>query len=205
MHGKQKIGTQHPVKMLMNMIKKHVFSRSCTPCVHQKRTVSAWCRHTRGRFECAHGGVFKRVTPHHTTHHTHRKTPQQHDHNTTRRQRETEKEDKRRHDKTKERKTRQDKTRQDKTRRDETRRDETRRDKTRGERREKRQETRDKRQETRDKRQETRDEREDERQDERRDQKIMGSREDGAELIVLRRGINLTIQRLNCRFSKIIN
>ena len=43
------------------------------PCVHSKRprvcrhhahmcfNMCAWCRHTRGRFECTHGGVFERT------------------------------------------------------------------------------------------------------------------------------------------------
>ena len=64
------------------------------PCVHYKRTrVCAWCRNTRGRFECTHGGV---LNPHtgfskfvqraatHTpnTHHDHNDTPSTTQHHT---------------------------------------------------------------------------------------------------------------------------
>ena len=88
-----------------------------SPCVHSKRPrvyrhhahmlkhMCAWCRQTRGRFECTHGGVFESThvffsrffsVPEHTQTHTNTRPtttprPQRHTpHNTTRRQRQTE-------------------------------------------------------------------------------------------------------------------
>ena len=102
------------------------------PCVHSKCTrvyrhhahmlkhMCAWCRHTRGRIECTHGGCIQRVTPHHTaTHHntTHHNTTSS-PHGDGERQRK----------KTKEDKTRRKRGRQDKTRRIEERRREKRQD-----------------------------------------------------------------------------
>ena len=73
-----------------------------TPCVPAPRPhvsyMWAWCRYTRGRFECTRvfSHVFHRAAPHHTTHtnHTPRPPTTPRPHNTTRRQkqRETEKE-----------------------------------------------------------------------------------------------------------------
>ena len=145
------------------MFKTSPCVRSTPPCVESKRrrvhrhharmrfNMCAWCRYTRGRFECAHGsvlnghtGVFSvpqpqpqpqrhtPQTPHalpHTT--SHNNTTR----NTTRRQRqrETEKEDRERGRRENERrdKRREDKTiekgRQDKTK--EKRREKTRQDK----------------------------------------------------------------------------
>ena len=92
----------------------------------------AWCRYTRGRFECTHGGVlnvhtvffftfFHRAATHkhkHThTKHTPRPPTTPRPHNTTRRQKQREKENER------------DKTRQEKRRRDKTRRQDKRREK----------------------------------------------------------------------------
>ena len=85
-----------------------VYRHHSRKCYHMR----AWCRYTRGRFECTHGG-FQRATPHHT--HTPRPQRHTHTHDTTtttttthgdrdrqgQGQRETEKErDKRRRDKT---------------------------------------------------------------------------------------------------------
>ena len=93
--------------------------RVCRHHANMLKHMCAWCRYTRGRFERTPGDVLDGHTPH-TTHHTvhthhtttqdttpttqhnmtHHNTPQQHDHNTTRRdrerQRETEKEDRER-------------------------------------------------------------------------------------------------------------
>ena len=101
---------------------------------HMSKHMCAWCRHTRGRFKCTHGGVFESThdfftffsVPQHTHKHTH------HDHNDTttttphgdrdrERQRQTETE----RDRERERET-QDETRKEKKREDvrgETRKD----------------------------------------------------------------------------------
>ena len=66
------------------------------PRAHVFQHMCAWCRYTRGRFECTHGGVFEAKygffhvffsVPQHTQTHT-PNTPQQHrtTHNNTRRQ-----------------------------------------------------------------------------------------------------------------------
>ena len=118
------------------------------PCVRSKRPrvfrhhaymfqhMCAWCWHTRGRFECTHGGAFEakygffsvpqHIHQHTQTHtHTHQThtTTQHTAHNITRRQRQrkkTEKEDRERRQRkktVKERQRKRDKTRQDKRRR----------------------------------------------------------------------------------------
>ena len=107
-----------------------------SPCVDSKRprvyrhhahmcfNICAWCQHTRGRFECTHGGrfvhtrtvfftFFKRAATHTNTH------TSPHGDNDRERQRETETERERKRER--ERETRQEKRRRDK-KREETRR-----------------------------------------------------------------------------------
>ena len=122
------------------------------PCVyrhhaHLLKHMCAWCRHTRGCFECTHGGVFESThgffftffqraatqrhtqqpttTPHHNdTHHT--------THNDTRRQRDRQRERDRERERQKEGQRKRDKTRQEKGRNEkmkEERREKTREDK----------------------------------------------------------------------------
>ena len=106
-----------------------------SPCVRTGTTrtcfnMCAWCRHTRGRCECTHGGVFEakyrffnvfsacRSTHKHTRthtkqHHDHNDThhttqqPQNTTHNITRRQRERETENERQDKKTRKEKKRE--------------------------------------------------------------------------------------------------
>ena len=71
-----------------------------SPCVRSKRPrvhrhhahmfqhMCAWCRHTRGRFECTHGDVLNARTevfsvPHHNKHHTTHNHTHQHAHTNT--------------------------------------------------------------------------------------------------------------------------
>ena len=82
---------------------------------HMLKHMCAWCRHTRGRFECTHGGVFEsthgffsrfsacRNTHKHTHKHTQRPTTTPHG------------------DRDRERQRKRDKTREDETRRDKRR------------------------------------------------------------------------------------
>ena len=126
----------------------------CPPCVDSKRLrvyrqqvhmlkhMYAWCRHTWGRFECTHGGVFEsthwffhifqRAATHKHTHQTHttttnnttttqRHTPHNTHHATSHGDREKEREiqreterDRKRQRETEKRETRQDKTREEK-------------------------------------------------------------------------------------------
>ena len=114
-----------------------------TPCVHSKvprvyrhharkcYRNAAWCRYTRGRFECTHGGFSALPTPHRDAHSTittkqHDMTQTTHHHHNTRstgteRQRETERDrERRQREERRQRKRRdRDKTRQDE--REETR------------------------------------------------------------------------------------
>ena len=81
--------------------------RVCRHHAHMLKHMCAWCRHTQGRFECTHGGVFEsthffftlffqRAATHTNTHNTHTNThthqthththhdhQQHHDHNDT--------------------------------------------------------------------------------------------------------------------------
>ena len=119
------------------------------PCVHSKRTrvyphhlrmlkhMCAWCRHTRGRFECTHGGVsestyaffprFFSVPQHthtHTAHQTHTNTLNTTQHHTQHhteterdRERQRKKTDKEREKTEGERQDKKKQTKEDKTRR----------------------------------------------------------------------------------------
>ena len=91
-----------------------------TPCVPAPRPhvsyMWAWCRYTRGRFECTHGCFHMFFTvPHHTTPHTpitHHDHQRHHDHITQH------------GDRNRERQRKRDKKREDETRRQEKRREE---------------------------------------------------------------------------------
>ena len=135
----------------------------CTPCVIFERprvcrqnarmcfNMCAWCRHTRGRFECTHGGrfvhrhtgfftFFQRAATNTHTHQTHTATinntttttahtAQHHNtqhHTETETERERQKQKQRKRDR--ERETRQDKNREDETRKEKKREDERGRD-----------------------------------------------------------------------------
>ena len=54
---------------------------------HMLKHMCAWCRYTRGRFECTNGVRFERATPHRTTHthhdHSHNDTHHRHHHRHT--------------------------------------------------------------------------------------------------------------------------
>ena len=133
------------------------------PCVHSKRPVCRFktspcvpaprahveahvrCRHTRARFECAHGGVFESThgffftffqcaAIHTTTHTTQHHNMQHHTERDRDRDRQTEKE---RQDKTRKEKKRQEKRRRDKTRKEKTRQEKRRNEKVKEERRDK--------------------------------------------------------------------
>ena len=147
-----------------------------SPCVRSKRPrvyrhhahilklMCAWCRHTRGRFECTHGGVFESThgffskffqraathththtqTPHTpTTPRPQRHTPHNTTHNITRRPRERQRERQRKKTEKEDRERETEKEGQDKRRRHKTRRQEKMKEERRDKRRrEKREETR---------------------------------------------------------------
>ena len=131
------------------------------PCVNAKRPrvyrhhahmlkhMCAWCRHTRGRFECTHGGhfvhthtvfstFFQRAATHTNTH-THTRTKHSTQHHSTQHhtETETERDRERETEKTRQRKRRQDKRREDETRKEKTRQEKRRNEKMKEERREK--------------------------------------------------------------------
>ena len=168
-----------------------VFIRHVSVSAGTTRTCVSTCARGAG----THGDVMDGHTPHTTPHHKTQHNTTQHNmtHHT-----ETEKEDRERLRGTEKRKTteterekRRRKTEEDKTWRregDKTRREEKRRDK--------RQETRDETRREKMKK-ETREENRTSRDQENQNWFVL--------IIVLRRWINLTIQRLNCRFPKIIH
>ena len=147
------IGSENPEEAVRRIAHpsggvEHGGYRSCHHHAHMFQHMCAWCRHTRGRFERTHGGVFEakygffprfvqRAATHTNTHTKHTTTTKQHhDHNDTHhttpqhtiphgdreRQRQTEAE------RDRERETRQEKRRRDKKREDETRKEKKRED-----------------------------------------------------------------------------